>query len=839
MRRRDLRFEQLEQRVLLAGDVTVSVNRSGDLIVTGDENANQIEIVFTDDAKYRVTGLGDTKVNDQDVWENEIPVRRNIVVDLKNGDNEVAMKSDNGLGFLVPRDLTIRGGSGGDRVTVQDADIRGKLAVNTGAGDDTVTIEGGSVAGDASILTGDGDDKVAIDETGFSRKLMVNTGNGNDSVGIVGSKIGNNVSILTGEGADAVGLMNVATPGNIVINAGNNIAPQGENAADSVDRIGVAGGSAKNLTLDGGDSGRARRGAPSVGGPSEIGVTGIVISGNLTIKTGHGDDLVAVGHNEQLMGEIGQRISANLPNADPIALDDAAGPVNVTGKVSITTGNGDDNVWIEALDFNGGLTVNTGDGDDRVGVVDSNGLGSKSNISISTVNGNDAVGMVRVKTPGNVAVNAGNSAGVGDRIGLAGVEARNVSLDGGDSGRSGAFGPSTVGVTGGILGGNLTIKTGGGNDLVAVGHDDQLIDKVEDVMAELLPEGATFSLEDASGRVVVAGNVSVATGNGTEDKVWINGLDFTGGLTVNTGNGHDQVGVVDSQGLGSKSNIRISTGNGNDAVGMVRVTTPGDITVNVGNSVGSEPRYGDGIALAGITAKNVTLDGGDARNRTPGMSAIGVTGSNVSGNLTIKTGTGPDQVAVGDDSAKDAGEENGEVSGEASDNGDDNGGSDDPAPEDGPLIAALKEFLVNPEGEPIDLDGAIGPVNVPNGTLSIHTGSYAGTGRDDTVLVNELHARVFRLDTGPADDVAAIYGNVRVDHEVRINMGNDNDWLTLAVDALDDLPLRALIDGGKGTDTLENPYGLSHPLPPQLAAIFKNWSQFVPMQEVEEETEGG
>ena len=208
---------------------------------------------------------------------------------------------------------------------------------------------------------------------------------------------------------------------------------------------------------------------------------------------------------------------------------------------------------------------------------------------------------------------------------------------------------------------------------------------------------------------------------------------------------------------------------------MVRVTTPVNITVKAGNGHNSKDKalgiYGDQIGIAGVEATNVTLDGGDAGTaRTSGLSKIGITGSKITGNLTIKSGSAPDQIGVGDDSA---------IPGVQ--------------PEDGDLIKNLKALLVDPDRTPIDLHDAIGKVTV-SGILSISTGKYSDPkGKvDDGVLIRKASAT-----------------------QINMNTGSGQDLLTFAIDPnSSDWPTKGLIDGGSGLDKLSSP---------MQSPIFKSW----------------
>ena len=288
----------------------------------------------------------------------------------------------------------------------------------------------------------------------------------------------------------------------------------------------------------------------------------------------------------------------------------------------------------------------------------------------------------------------------------------------------------------------------------------------------------------------VTKNVSISTGSGP-DGVWLEDVELglKAKLTISTGSGNDRVGLVDSTIPG---NISISTGNNNDQVGLVRVHTDASITVKAGNGAyQNADDKGDRIGLAGVTAvKNVTLDGGSAGTRGPwGASEVGVTGSKIDGNLTIKTGNAPDAVGIGD--------------------GDE-------------IIGTMQAFLVDLDEAPIDLTGATGKVHVDNGIVSINTGKYSDPkgDSDDWVVVDNASAKVFRLTTGKGNDNAKIVGEVAATQEVSVKMLEGDDWLTLAVDVAE-FPAKALVDGGAGGfDTLETPDPGIVALFPK---VFKSW----------------
>ena len=92
MVRRTLGLERLERRVLLAGDVLVSVT-GGDLILKGDVEANQIEVTQMGQGTFKVTGLNGTTVSTKtqppgtDVTVQG--VTDDVSIDLGKGDDQL------------------------------------------------------------------------------------------------------------------------------------------------------------------------------------------------------------------------------------------------------------------------------------------------------------------------------------------------------------------------------------------------------------------------------------------------------------------------------------------------------------------------------------------------------------------------------------------------------------------------------------------------------------------------------------------------------------------------------------------------------------------------------
>lgn len=157
---RSARFEPLERRQMMAGDVTVSLS-NGALLITGDVGANAIEI-SSSNGDIRVDGVLDG--------------------------NGVATTINGGAGQTfsgVSGNVVIELGDGDDAVTVQTLFLGGALVVNAGAGNDTVSlaVDPGTVVSTARELIfnmGDGDDVVKIHNAYIATSVIVNGGAGVD-----------------------------------------------------------------------------------------------------------------------------------------------------------------------------------------------------------------------------------------------------------------------------------------------------------------------------------------------------------------------------------------------------------------------------------------------------------------------------------------------------------------------------------------------------------------------------------------------------------------------------------------------------------------------------------
>jgi hypothetical protein len=309
--RRRLGFEALEERTVLAGDVTAVI--VGDVLqITGDGDGNQIVVKQTESG-YVVTPVegSDTMVTSEGPFSG---VTGGIYIDLEGGDDYVELRSD--ISDALAGDITIDMGAGGDTVIVQGTDpvdrldLAGSLDIDTGADDDQVFVLFLTVGGSLNVTTGDGFDVVSGTIGEVQGDLDVRVGEGVQNVvdfesfdvhgdviavGGAGQDLfffvalnqslpageGGAFLVATGAGADTLILQNIVVNGGAVITMG------GGNDQLFVDYSQLNGGTFI-ATGDGDDM---------------VGITGGELNGVTTILLQGGDDYLTIGDDDLLDGD--------------------------------------------------------------------------------------------------------------------------------------------------------------------------------------------------------------------------------------------------------------------------------------------------------------------------------------------------------------------------------------------------------------------------------------------------------------------------------------------------------------------------------------------------------
>lgn len=471
MSRRPLRIESLERRMLMAGDVSVLI-RSGDLVITGDVNlgdvAESIRIEH-DGTNYSVTGLSGTTINGAGSPFQSAAVTRDIIVDLRTGNDSVEVKGlavENRL--RVPRNLTVRGGTGDDTIRVENVEVVGVLNVDGAAGANTIDVKGSRLTRDAVLRGGADTDTITIDQSQFLGKLTVDPLAGTNTIDVKNSSsVAKDALIRGGINVDSIAVDGSSFSGKLTVDG-----LAGENT------IAVRGGSAvaRDVLLKGGVE------------DDVITVESSGFSGKLTIDSGAGLDDLTIKDSDVTRDVSVKSLSGNTE----VSIE----RVTARAKLSVVTGGGRDEVRILSSSVTGALSVSTGGEADDVGL---NSVNVASNI---TINAGLNLGSV-VKVGGVDTVIDGDP----DRVGIVGGEAVNLTVDMGDSGsKDRAAGIGEVGITGTKINGNLTIKTGHNGDLIGVGNDPDLLVEMDELINEVA--GAT------TGAVSVGNVASIVSGMG-------------------------------------------------------------------------------------------------------------------------------------------------------------------------------------------------------------------------------------------------------------------------------------------------------------------------------------
>jgi len=219
-----LRFEALEPRMLLAGDVLVAVV-DGDLVISGDELGNAIEIMPGDEAgEYVIIGrdtvsgdhLGPTTINGD---------AQPLVVTGVTGDFTISMDCRPGTAEMYGADdcVTLTGRSAGsDDDSAADVPlvVPGDLIVDVHYGDNTVDLNSVNVGGDATIKMGIGDDGVHMVDVSVVGDMIIDTLYADDIVDLRSLQVGGDVRVETGTEDDIVTVHSVIVSGDLRIHAG-------------------------------------------------------------------------------------------------------------------------------------------------------------------------------------------------------------------------------------------------------------------------------------------------------------------------------------------------------------------------------------------------------------------------------------------------------------------------------------------------------------------------------------------------------------------------------------------------------------------------------------------
>jgi hypothetical protein len=196
---RNMKFEALERREMMAGNVVASVDQ-GLLKVIGDNLANDVEVRSGSQAgEFIITGTNNTHINGGSKPVTLRGVTQGVQAIMNGGDDHlnVGRAPTTSTTSIVP--TSVPGPFG--------------LGIDLGSGNDVLYVRNTNVAGSCGISGQDGNDKVYVyDKSKFAQDLIIDTANGDDFVGVnnkstaarylmVGTGAGNDEVRLDGAGA--------------------------------------------------------------------------------------------------------------------------------------------------------------------------------------------------------------------------------------------------------------------------------------------------------------------------------------------------------------------------------------------------------------------------------------------------------------------------------------------------------------------------------------------------------------------------------------------------------------------------------------------------------------
>ncbi len=336
-------IELLEDRRMLAGNVTAVINNAGDLVVNGDNADNDVLISIDDVGNVEVEGrVGSGTTVDDSGLAGKV-VSRNVIVNMRGGDDGVYIDGT-GTTFDVdaPVDnMRISTGSGDDIAVVGTSNgisVRGDIRMNLGTGDDHGAVKYSNVG-----FVDDGD-------TLFDGSVTITGGAGNDSSSLYYS-IAGDFNVNLGAGNDLALVEATAAEGAMRLSVGS-----GDNTVDVIDSMAAglritSGGGIDAINIEEFDAKYASVDIATGNGADEVTITGGLDVDTLKIGTGGGNDNATIDEVEV------ERTEVNMGSGD----DEASFEHSDFDDIRITMGSGDDTLFVHSSTVSGSANGNGGE----------------------------------------------------------------------------------------------------------------------------------------------------------------------------------------------------------------------------------------------------------------------------------------------------------------------------------------------------------------------------------------------------------------------------------------------------------------------------------------------
>ena len=196
------RLERLEERALLAGNVTAQL-RGQTAFVNGDSADNSVQILV-DGGNVVVRGSDGTTINgsteDFVLATGTTSLPGHLNVSLGDGNDSFTV-----AGVTVSRNAAINGGSGNDQIAIMSSSvITGNLSISGNAGADTISLQDSTASSSVQIRGGRGADMLIVSSATIAGDLYVSGGVNDDNIVIDDSRIGRDTTIAGFGGDDDI-----------------------------------------------------------------------------------------------------------------------------------------------------------------------------------------------------------------------------------------------------------------------------------------------------------------------------------------------------------------------------------------------------------------------------------------------------------------------------------------------------------------------------------------------------------------------------------------------------------------------------------------------------------
>ena len=330
---------------------------------------------------------------------------------------------------------------------------------------------------------------------------------------------------------------------------------------------------------------------------SNVVITGTAANDTLTVFKNSVTNTVQVNDGivtqDTGLSSIGNLTINSLGGDDTIRLtsDAALQPINITGSLVINTAAGNDVVSANNVNVNQNVTINTGTDTDTV----SFGGQIAGNLTILTGPGNSLVDLTGQP---DGTYNDGFGLVVGGNVSVTGGLDVDVVLGSRDANTADAVVIQT------LVGGNLTVNSSSGNDVVVLGFNQATI-----VLGNVLTlAGAGDDIVAAgfpTGALIVQGNVTQDTSLGDDVSLAFNAT--VGGTTAM----RDVAGTntILVAGTNATGDVTVTGGSGVDTIVFVNSTFNGSLTARA-NAGDDLVIYDNASVVMASGLPRLTLDGG-------------------------------------------------------------------------------------------------------------------------------------------------------------------------------------------------------------------------------------